>query len=93
MNLFLYLSFYVFILFSILGYGSIFHKFFLKKEKINLGYCGFFGIFSLLIISYTLNMFIPLSAYINLSILFIGLLFFLNLLCKKFFEKKLYFYF
>jgi hypothetical protein len=88
MNLFLYLSFYVFILFSILGYGSIFHKFFLKKEKINLGYFGFFGIFSLLIISYTLNMFIPLSAYINLSILLIGLLYFLNFLCKKFFEIK-----
>ncbi|MDB4082165.1 hypothetical protein N9500_04505 [Candidatus Pelagibacter sp.] len=92
MNLFLYLSFYIFILFSIIGYGNIFHKIFFKKDIINLGYLGFFGIFSLLIITYTLNFFIPLSAYVNLSILFLGLLSFYNLLNKNFFEIKKNFY-
>ena len=42
MNIFLYLSFYIFILFSIIGYGNIFQKIFFKKEEINLGYTGFF---------------------------------------------------
>jgi len=88
MNLFLYLSFYIFILFSILGYGNLFQKIFFKKEIISLGYLGFFGIFSLLIISYTLNIFIPLSAYFNLFVLLLGFLFFINFLIVNFFEKK-----
>jgi len=91
MNLFLYLSFYTFILFSIVGYGNIFHKLFFRKEEINLGYLGFFGIFFLLIISYTLNIFIPLSAYINLLILLIGLVSFLNFFYRKFYEMKINF--
>ena len=88
MNIFLYLSFYIFILFSIIGYGNIFQKIFFKKEEINLGYIGFFGIFSLITISYTLNMFIALSAYLNLAILFFGFLFFINFLKLNFFKKK-----
>ena len=88
MNLFLYLTFYIFILFSILGYGNIFQKIFLKKEIINLGYLGYFGIFSLLIISYTFNMFIPLSAYFNLFVLLLGFLFFGNFLIQSFSSKK-----
>ena len=92
MNLFLYLSFYTFILFSIIGYGSLLHNLFFKKEEIDLGYLGFFGILFLLIISYTLNMFIPLGLYINLSIIFIGVVFFLNLLYRKFYEIKINFF-
>ena len=88
MNLFLYLSFYIFILFSILGYGNIFQRIFLKKEIINLGYLGFFGIFFLLIISYTFNMFIPLNAYFNLFVLFLGFIFFGNFLIKSFSKRK-----
>jgi hypothetical protein len=88
MNIFLYLSFYIFILFSIIGYGNIFQKIFFKKEEINLGYIGFFGIFSLITISYTLNMFIALSAYLNLAILSFGFLFFINFLKLNFFKKK-----
>jgi len=88
MNLFLYLSFYIFILFSILGYGNIFQRIFLKKEIINLGYLGFFGIFSLLIISYTFHMFIPLSGYFNSFVLFLGFVFFINFLIRNFYERK-----
>ncbi len=92
MNLFLYLSFYTFILLSIVGYGNIFHKLFFKKEEINLGYLGFFGIFFLLLISYTLNIFIPLSAYTNLLILLIGMASFLNFFYRKFYELKINFF-
>ena len=92
MNLFLYLSFYTLILFSIVGYGNIFHNLFFKNEKINLGYLGFFGIFFLLIISYALNIFIPLSAYTNLLILLIGLISFLNFFYRKFYEMKINFF-
>ena len=92
MNLFLYLSFYTLILFSIVGYGNIFHNFFFKNEKINLGYLGFFGIFFLLIISYVLNIFIPLSAYTNVLILLIGLVSFLNFFYRKFYEMKINFF-
>ena len=92
MNLFLYLSFYTFILLSIVGYGNIFHKLFFKKEEINLGYLGFFGIFFLLLISYTLNIFIPLSTYTNLFILLIGMVSFLNFFYRKFYELKINFF-
>ena len=92
MNLFLYLSFYTLILFSIVGYGNIFHNLFFKNEKINLGYLGFFGIFFLLIISYVLNIFIPLSAYTNVLILLIGLVSFLNFFYRKFYEMKINFF-
>ena len=92
MNLFLYLSFYTLILFSIVGYGNIFHNLFFKNEKINLGYLGFFGIFFLLIISYVLNIFIPLSAYTNVLILLIGLVSFLIFFYRKFYEMKINFF-
>ena len=88
MNLFLYLSFYIFILFSIIGYGNIFQRLFCKNEKLNIGYLGFFGIFCLLIISYTLNIFIPLSAYLNLFILLVGLIFFINFLIQNYSKEK-----
>tara|TARA_B100000795_G_scaffold68782_1_gene47811 strand:+ start:2153 stop:3766 length:1614 start_codon:yes stop_codon:yes gene_type:complete len=79
-------------LFSIVGYGNIFHNLFFKNEKINLGYLGFFGIFFLLIISYVLNIFIPLSAYTNVLILLIGLVSFLNFFYRKFYEMKINFF-
>ena len=46
--------YYWVILFSIIGYGLLFSKFFLLKstENDDIGYVGFYGIFSLLLISY-----------------------------------------
>ncbi len=88
MNIYLYLLFYFFILFSILGYGRAFQILFFKKDIVNFGYLGFFGIFSLLIISYSSNIFFPLTANFNLILLSIGFFFFLNFLFNNYFKHK-----
>ena len=87
MNLFLYIFFYFFLLFSIIGFGNLLQKLFFKDHEISIGYLGFFGIFLLLIISYALNIFIPLSSNINFIILIIGFIFFIEFLFKNNLEK------
>ena len=47
MGIFAYFIFYFILLFSIVGFGYLFKVIFLKKEKINVGYCGLYGIFIL----------------------------------------------
>jgi len=88
MNIYYYLSYYFLLLFSIIGYGNIFNIIFFKKEKINLGYIGIFGIFTLIILAYCLNFFIPISSKLNLFILFIGIIFFTKLLISNFITYK-----
>ena len=88
MNFFLYISFYLFLLFSIVGHGYLFQKIFFRGQKINLGYLGFFGIFILLIISYFFNIFFPLSSKLNLFILFIGFIFFIQFLYQNYLKEK-----
>jgi hypothetical protein len=87
MNLFLYIFFYFFLLFSIIGFGNLLQKLFFKDHEISIGYLGFFGIFLLLITSYALNIFIPLSSNINFIILIIGFIFFIEFLFKNNLEK------
>jgi hypothetical protein len=89
MNVFLYLFFYFLLLFSIIGYGYLFKLFFLKKEKLNLGYCGIYGIFILTIFSYLANFFISINLYFNSLILFIGLSFFIFFILKEFARSKI----
>jgi hypothetical protein len=88
MNIFGYFIFYFLLLFSIIGYGYLFKIFFLKKKKINLGYCGLYGIFSLTIFAYLANFFISINLYFNSLILFFGLIFFLIYLLKEFIKNK-----
>ena len=88
MNIYFYLSYYFLLLFSIIGYGSILKFTFFKKEKINLGYLGIFGILLLTILAYSLNFFIPLSANLNLLILIMGIIFFIKLLIDNFINYK-----
>ena len=88
MNIYLYLSFYFFILLSILGYGRAFQLLLFKKDAVNFGYLGFFGIFSLLIISYSSNIFFPLTANFNLILLSFGFFFFLNFLLNNYLKYK-----
>ena len=82
MSIYFYLSYYFLLLFSIIGYGSILKFTFFKKEKINLGYLGIFGILLLTILGYSLNFFIPLSSNLNLLILTVGIIFFIKLFYK-----------
>ncbi len=92
MNVFFYFLFYFLLLFSIIGYGYLFKLFFLKKEKLNLGYCGIYGIFILTICSYLANFFISINLYFNSLILFIGLSFFIFFILKEFARSKINFF-
>ena len=89
MNFFLYISFYFFLLFSIIGHGNLFQQIFFRGQKINLGYLGFFGIFILLIISYIFNVFVPLSSKLNFVILFTGFIFFIKFLHQNYLKNKI----
>ena len=88
MNIYFYLSYYFLLLFAIVGYGSILKLIFFKKEKINLGYLGIFGILFLTILAYSLNFFIPLTSNFNLFILIIGIIFFIKLQVDNFTSYK-----
>ena len=88
MSIYLYLLFYFFLLLSILGYGRAFQVLFFKKDVIDFGYLGFFGIFSLLVISYVSNIFFPLIANFNLILLSFGFFFFLKFLFYNYSKHK-----
>ena len=83
MNIFLYISFFYIIIFSVIGYGLFFKTFFLKKNNVlDLGFIGFYGIFFLTLVSYVISIFAPISENINLIIAFVGLVSFVS------FQKK-----
>ena len=88
MSIYFYLSSYFLLLFSIVGYGNFLKLIFFKKEKINLGYLGIFGILFLIIVAYSSNFFIPLSSNFNLFILIVGIIFFIKILIKSFINYK-----
>ena len=70
--------YYWIILFSIIGYGYLFSKFFLLKSNENkdIGYVGLYGIFSLLLISYLSSFLVPHTLFFNSIIIGIGFLYF-----------------
>ena len=73
------LTYYWLIIFSIIGYGLLFNKIFLRSESRNLGFIGIYGIFSLLLISYISSFFLPHTQIFNLAVLSLGLInFFIN---------------
>ena len=86
MNLFIYINFYFLIFFSIIGYGLFFKRLFLNKNELSLGYCGIYGIFLLIIISYFSNIFVPQNNLFNSIILILGTSYFFYFL----FQKKLF---
>ena len=86
MDLFLIIFFYFILIFSILGYGKFFCLF--CKEKFNLGFIGLIGILFLIILSYLTN-FITTHGYIhNLTIIVLGLIFFIYFIFKNYFVIK-----
>jgi len=81
------LIYYWLIIFSIIGYGVFFNKFFLRSESANLGFIGIYGIFSLLLISYLSSFFLPHTQIFNSAVLLFGLInFYIN---KTIFDKNL----
>ena len=88
----IFILFALFSLISILGYGVIFNKIFLKDLKnLNLGLVGFCGLFFLSGISYFTHLFTPHNFTHNLIIFIFGILSFLIFYKKKIiFIKKEY---
>ena len=80
--------YYFIILFSIIGYGHLTTKIF--KNQLTLAELGFNGLLIIIIISYITNFFFTHLYIHNLIVLFVGLIFFINLLKKKI-SKKNYF--
>ena len=70
--------YYWVILFSIIGYGLLFSKFFLLKSNENddIGYVGLYGVFSLLLISYLSSFLLPHTLFFNSIIIGGGFLYF-----------------
>jgi hypothetical protein len=81
------LSYYWIIIFSIIGYGVFFDKYFLRAESRNIGFIGIYGIFSLSLISYFSSFFLPHTQIFNSVVLLLGIInFFIN---KHIFDKNL----
>ena len=66
------LIYYWLIIFSIIGYGVFFSKFFLSSKSENIGFIGIYGIFLLLLISYLSSFFIPHTQIFNSVVLLLG---------------------
>ncbi len=80
----IFVLFTLFSLVSIIGYGVIFNKIFLKDLKnLNLGLVGFCGLFFLTSISYFTHFFTPHNFIHNLTIFIFGILSFLIFYKKK----------
>ena len=87
-NIIIYFIFYISILFSILGFGTLLNSF--KDKNISIGLIGLKGLFLLILISYLSNFFFKHDYFHNLLILILGLFLFvknlniLSLLKKNF---------
>ena len=88
----LFISTYLILITSIIGYGLFFSAFCTSYNKINvdnvsIGYVGLYGIFVLILISYLTNLVLPHNYGHNLVIFLIGIIFFLYFFFK--FKKKI----
>jgi len=76
-NFFLLNIFALLSIFSIIGYGKLFHKvFFYSSYRVNFGLLGFFGLLFITFISYFTHLFLPHNYFHNSVIFIVGLLFF-----------------
>ena len=88
-NLLVFISYYILILISILGYGLFFLKLLnIKVKPNNFGYTGLFGIYILLIYSYLSNLFIAHNEIHNIVIHFLGIFFFIFSIKKNYLDYK-----
>ena len=87
-TIFILLTYYWLITFSIIGYGILFNNFFLKDTN-NIGFIGIYGIFSLTLLSYLINFFLPHTESINVLILLVGLINFLVSIKKDLIRKNI----
>jgi len=95
-NFFIFITYYVLILISIIGYGLIFLKLLkIKLDYINFGYTGLFGIYILIIYSYFSNFFVAHSIIHNFIIILIGIIIFFYSIRNQYtlYKKEIYFSF
>ena len=76
---------YIFLSFSVIGYGNLFSNLIFKK-KLNYGFLGLLGIFILILYSYLSHFFYPHNALHNLIFMFLGFVSFFFNTKKYFFE-------
>ena len=76
---------YIFLSFSVIGYGNLFSNLIFKK-KLNYGFLGLLGIFILILYSYLSHFFYPHNALHNLIFMFLGFVSFFFNTKKNFFE-------
>ena len=76
----IFFLYFFFITFSVLGYGLLFKNFLIKKKIITelyIGEVGILGFFNLYFLSLFLHFFTPLYPFLNLIIIFTGVIIFL----------------
>ena len=97
MTFLFFISTYIILVLSIIGYGIFFSINFtsynkITNNKISTGYIGLYGIFILILISYLTNIFFPHNTTHNLVVFLIGITFFIyylfNLKIQTFKDKK-----
>tara|TARA_Y100001970_G_C14259925_1_gene879548 strand:- start:2367 stop:4040 length:1674 start_codon:yes stop_codon:yes gene_type:complete len=87
----LFTIFYFICINSIIGYGLLFKKVFLKENLLdNYSYTGFYGIFFLIIYSYISHFFLAHNFHHNVILITIGFLFYLVSL-KALYKNRLFF--
>ena len=87
-SLLILLIYYWLITFSLVGYGILFNKLFLRSSENDIGYVGFYGIFILILLSYISSFFIPHSELFNSGVLLVGLIIILINRKKKYNSKE-----
>ncbi len=98
MELIIFITFYIILTLSIIGYGFLFSRYFTKYNNINLcnisiGYIGLFGIFFLVFISYSTNIILAHTNIHNLIIHLVGIVSFLFFFKKNYKKLKLKYFF
>ena len=83
MTIFFFIPIIFLLLLSVIGYGFVFNKLFLKQQKLEFGLYGILGIILLTFYSYISNLFIAHGAIHNLVIHLFGLLLFFNFFKKR----------
>ena len=88
-NLLIFISYYILILFSILGYGLLFLTVLkIKTRQINFGYVGLFGLYVLIVYAFLSNLIIAHSETHNITIIFLGIIMYIILTIKKYYILK-----
>ena len=88
-SLLILLIYYWLITFSLVGYGILFNKLFLRSSENDIGYVAFYGIFILILLSYISSFFIPHSELFNSGVLLIGLIIILINRKKNIIQKNI----